>query len=77
MLVATGLFVFSAAQTFVVAVAAERDFSRWRLRPDVRLVAVDYTVMTIAFLVALSPIVNSYTSLRGHIKNRISIISAG
>jgi hypothetical protein len=51
MLVATGLFVFSAAQTFVVAVAAERDFSRWRLRPDVRLVAVDYTVMTIAFCI--------------------------
>nr|CAB3456735.1 unnamed protein product [Digitaria exilis] len=42
MLVATALCVFSAAQSFVVAVAAVRDFSRWRLRPDVSLLAVVY-----------------------------------
>ncbi|GJM99761.1 hypothetical protein PR202_ga16891 [Eleusine coracana subsp. coracana] len=43
MLVATGLGVFSAVQSFVVAAAAERDFSRWRLRPDVGLLAVGYS----------------------------------
>nr|CAB3453057.1 unnamed protein product [Digitaria exilis] len=42
MLVATTLCVFSAVQSFVVAVAAVRDFSRWRLRPDVSLIAVVY-----------------------------------
>ncbi|TVU11195.1 hypothetical protein EJB05_44765, partial [Eragrostis curvula] len=47
MLVATGLSLFSAAQSFVVAVAAERDFSRWRLQPDVSLLAVLYSVTTI------------------------------
>ncbi|TVU11196.1 hypothetical protein EJB05_44767 [Eragrostis curvula] len=42
MLVATALAVFSAAQSFVVAAVAERDFSRWRLRPDVSLLAILY-----------------------------------
>ncbi|TVU11200.1 hypothetical protein EJB05_44771 [Eragrostis curvula] len=42
MLVATALTVFSAAQSFVVAAVAERDFSRWRLRPDVSLLAILY-----------------------------------
>lgn len=35
--------VFSAGQCFVVAAVAERDFSRWRLRLDVTLLAVLYT----------------------------------
>ncbi|KQK10254.1 WAT1-related protein At5g64700 isoform X2 [Brachypodium distachyon] len=35
--------VFSTAQCFVVAVVAEGDFSRWRLRFDVTLLAVLYT----------------------------------
>lgn len=47
MLVATSLCVFSAVQSLVVAVAAVRDFSRWRLRPDVSLLAVVYAVILI------------------------------
>lgn len=47
MLVATGLCVFSAVQSFIVAVAAERDFSRWQLRLDVSLLAVVYAVIII------------------------------
>ncbi|KAM0834545.1 hypothetical protein ACQ4PT_063536 [Festuca glaucescens] len=35
--------VFSAVQCFVVALVAERDFSRWQLRFDVTLLAVLYT----------------------------------
>uniref|UniRef100_A0ACD5W1K4 Uncharacterized protein n=1 Tax=Avena sativa TaxID=4498 RepID=A0ACD5W1K4_AVESA len=38
--------VFSALQSFVVAVAAERDLSRWKLRLDVSLLAVAYSVIT-------------------------------
>ncbi|XP_062198832.1 WAT1-related protein At5g64700-like [Phragmites australis] len=47
MLVAAALCVFSAAQSFVAATAAERDFSRWRLRPGVSLLAVVYAVIMI------------------------------
>lgn len=35
--------IFSAVQCFVVALVAERDFSRWQLRFDVTLLAVLYT----------------------------------
>ncbi|RCV11185.1 hypothetical protein SETIT_2G166600v2 [Setaria italica] len=48
MLVATGLCVFSAVQSFIVAVAAERDFSRWQLRLDVSLLAVVYAGFVVA-----------------------------
>uniref|UniRef100_A0ACD5WKM1 Uncharacterized protein n=1 Tax=Avena sativa TaxID=4498 RepID=A0ACD5WKM1_AVESA len=44
--------VFSALQSFVVAVAAERDLSRWKLRLDVSLLAVAYSglmVMGVAY----------------------------
>ncbi|RLN29369.1 hypothetical protein C2845_PM05G09960 [Panicum miliaceum] len=44
MLVTVTQCAFSAAQSFVVAVAAERDFSRWSLRLDISLLAVLYTV---------------------------------
>ncbi|CAN6195458.1 unnamed protein product [Urochloa humidicola] len=50
MLVATALCVFSALQSFVVAVAVERDFSRWQLRLDVSLLAIIYAVTIIVFL---------------------------
>ncbi|AQK95617.1 WAT1-related protein [Zea mays] len=43
MLVTVAQCVFSALQSFVVAVVAERDFSRWSLRLDVSLLAVLYT----------------------------------
>ncbi|TVU18390.1 hypothetical protein EJB05_34485, partial [Eragrostis curvula] len=43
MLVTVMQCVFSALQTFVVAVVAERDFSRWKLRLDVSLLAIIYT----------------------------------
>jgi len=45
MLVTVTQCAFSAAQSFVVAVAAERDFSKWSLRLDVSLLAVLYTVI--------------------------------
>jgi drug/metabolite transporter (DMT)-like permease len=48
MLVTTAQCVFSVAQSFVAAVVAERDFSKWKLRLDVSLLAVLYTVRTIA-----------------------------
>jgi len=44
MLVATALCVFSTVQSFVVAVAAERNFSRWQLQPDISLLAIVYAV---------------------------------
>ncbi|PVH31493.1 hypothetical protein PAHAL_9G159600 [Panicum hallii] len=37
------LCLFSTAPCFVVAVVAERDFSKWRLRLDVSLLAVLYS----------------------------------
>ncbi|CAN6162426.1 unnamed protein product [Urochloa humidicola] len=43
MLVAVSLCVFSALQSLVVAVVAERDFSRWKLRLDIGLLAIAYT----------------------------------
>lgn len=43
MLVTVTQCVFSAAQCFVVAVVAERDFSKWKLRPGISLLAVIYT----------------------------------
>lgn len=45
MLVAVSLCVFSALQSLVVAAVAERDFSRWKERLDVSLVAIAYNVM--------------------------------
>lgn len=45
MLVTVTQCVFSAVQSFVVAVVVERDFSRWTLRFDVSLLAVVYTVI--------------------------------
>ncbi|KAL6868137.1 hypothetical protein ACP4OV_014982 [Aristida adscensionis] len=43
MLVTLSQSVFSVVQSFVVAVVAERGFSKWRLHPDIRLVAIIYT----------------------------------
>nr|CAB3456733.1 unnamed protein product [Digitaria exilis] len=42
MLVAVFLCVFSALQLLVVAAVAERDFSRWKLKLDIRLLAIAY-----------------------------------
>jgi len=43
-LVTAAQCVFSTAQSFVVAVVAERDFSRWKLNFDVSLLAIFYSV---------------------------------
>jgi hypothetical protein len=36
--------LFSTVQTFVVAVVAERDFSKWKLRFNISLLAILYSV---------------------------------
>jgi hypothetical protein len=38
--------LLSTAQSFVVAVVAERDFSKWKLRFDISLLAVLYSVIS-------------------------------
>jgi hypothetical protein len=38
--------LLSTAQSFVVAVVAERDFSKWKLRFDISLLAVLYSVVS-------------------------------
>ncbi|TVU30710.1 hypothetical protein EJB05_22345, partial [Eragrostis curvula] len=43
LLVTTAQCLFSMVQSFVIAVVAERDFSRWKLHLDVSLLAVVYT----------------------------------
>ncbi|CAD6343241.1 unnamed protein product [Miscanthus lutarioriparius] len=43
MLVTVTQCVFSTVQSFVVAVVAERDFSKWKLRFDISLLAIIYT----------------------------------
>jgi hypothetical protein len=35
--------LFSTVQTFVVAVVAERDFSKWKLRFNISLLAILYS----------------------------------
>ena len=45
--------VFSTVQCFVVAVVAERDFSRWQLHFDVTLLAVLYTVINFSIIILL------------------------
>lgn len=47
MLVTVAQCMFSVVQCFVVAVVAERDFSKWRLRFDVSLLAVLYCVIQV------------------------------
>ena len=46
MLVTVTQCVFSTVQCFVVAVVAERDFSKWKLRLDIGLLGVVYTVIS-------------------------------
>ena len=46
MLVTVTQCVFSTVQCFVVAVVAERDFSKWKLRLDISLLGVVYTVIS-------------------------------
>nr|CAB3456422.1 unnamed protein product [Digitaria exilis] len=50
MLVTVTHCVFSTAQTFIVAVVAERDIKSWKLGLDISLLAVLYTVTIINFL---------------------------
>ena len=44
MLVTVTQCLFSTVQSFLVAVVAERDFSMWKLRLDISLLAVVYSV---------------------------------
>ncbi|CAN6282181.1 unnamed protein product [Urochloa humidicola] len=43
MVVTVAQCLFSTAQSFVVAVVAERDFSKWKLRFDISLLAILYS----------------------------------
>ncbi|GJN25665.1 hypothetical protein PR202_gb13523 [Eleusine coracana subsp. coracana] len=43
MLVTLSQCVFSTVQSFIVAIVAERDFSKWKLRLDVSLIAILYS----------------------------------
>ncbi|TVU18394.1 hypothetical protein EJB05_34489, partial [Eragrostis curvula] len=45
MLVTMTQCVFSAVQPFVIAAVAERDFSKWKLRLDVSLIAILYSII--------------------------------
>lgn len=40
---------FQRGAVILLAVAAERDFSKWKLRFDISLLAIIYTVITIAY----------------------------
>lgn len=46
MVVTVSQCLLSTAQSFVVAVVAERDFSKWKLRFDISLLAVLYSVVS-------------------------------
>ena len=41
--------LFCTVQSFVVAVVAERDFSKWKLRFDISLLAILYSVSSALF----------------------------
>ncbi|CAL5067263.1 unnamed protein product [Urochloa decumbens] len=47
MLVTVTQCVFSVVQSFVVAVVAERDFSKWKLQPDIGLLAIGYSGLVV------------------------------
>lgn len=49
MLITTVQCVLSMMQSFVVAAVAERDFTKWKLRFDISLLAVAYTVMMVYY----------------------------
>lgn len=51
MLMTLSQSVFSTVQSFIVAVVAERDFSKWKLHLDISLLAIIYNVITIQLLV--------------------------
>ncbi|GJN36366.1 hypothetical protein PR202_gb25216 [Eleusine coracana subsp. coracana] len=56
MLVTVTQCVFSMAQSFVVAVVAERDFSRWKIQLDISLLAIVYTMKGPVFLAIWNPL---------------------
>ncbi|CAN6242061.1 unnamed protein product [Urochloa humidicola] len=47
MLVTVTQCVFSVVQSFVVAVVAERDFSKWKLQRDIGLLAIAYSGLVV------------------------------
>lgn len=50
MLVTVTQCVFGTVQTLVAAAVAERDIARWKIRLDITLVTILYSVMTIGLL---------------------------
>jgi hypothetical protein len=53
---------FSTIQSFFIALAVERDFSRWKLRLDVGLVAVLYSVSSVYPQILLSNVWPVFTN---------------
>ena len=45
--------IFATIQCFFIALAAERDFSKWKLALDIRLFAVLYSVSSISLQIVL------------------------
>jgi len=43
--------IFATIQCFLIALAVERDFSKWKLGLDMRLIAVMYSVSSISHIV--------------------------
>jgi hypothetical protein len=54
MIVTVAQCMFSTVQSFIVAVIAERDFSRWKLRFDFSLLAILYNVCSAFIFLFLS-----------------------
>lgn len=50
MLVTVTQCVFGTVQTLVAAAVAERNIARWKIRLDITLVTILYSVMTIGLL---------------------------
>uniref|UniRef100_K3ZNW1 WAT1-related protein n=1 Tax=Setaria italica TaxID=4555 RepID=K3ZNW1_SETIT len=70
--------IFSTVQSFIVAVVAERDFSKWKLRLDISLQAIIYTMKGPVFLTVCSPLCLIFTifcsSILGEIVHLGSIV---
>ncbi|KAF8711399.1 hypothetical protein HU200_029430 [Digitaria exilis] len=78
MLMTLSQCVFSTVQSFIVAVVAERDFSKWKLHPDISLLAIIYTMKGPVFLTVWTPLCLIFTifcsSILGEIVHLGSIL---
>jgi hypothetical protein len=48
--------VFATIQCFFIALVVERDFSRWKLKLDISLIAVLYSVSSICVFLSCRPV---------------------